>query len=270
MGDRSMITATARALVAVLALGALAACGPTIQTTSGAAYIGNYTPPTQDKAAKFSTKIREAALVEPTLEFPARIGLARVEGGRLTAIPPKEADAWLKTTKNLGARFGEFVPISPLVAALAAGDVGHPKPKRRYYRQPADLDNLIQRIRIGAARQHVDAVLIYEVIGKKRQSGTALNLADLTIIGAYLFPSRAIKAQGFASAVLVDVRNGYPYGTAQATTKNGGLAPPVWSNEGAILLEQRSKEEAVKLLAGDVEKMMERLYVELPGQRARP
>lgn len=264
-----MITATARALVAVLALGALAACGSTIQTTSGAAYIGNYTPPTQDKAAKFSTKIREAALVEPTLEFPARIGLARVEGGRLTAIPPKEADAWLKARQKLGAKFGEFVPISPLIAALAAGDVGHPKPKRRYYRQPANLDNLIQRIRLGAARQHVDAVLIYEVIGKKRQSGTVLNLVDLTIIGAYLFPSRVIKAQGFASAVLVDVRDGYPYGTAQAVTKDGGLAPTVWSNEGATLLEQRSKEEAVKLLAGDVETMMERLYVELPVQRSR-
>jgi hypothetical protein len=39
MGDRSMINATARALVAVVALSTLAACGSTIQTTSGAAYI---------------------------------------------------------------------------------------------------------------------------------------------------------------------------------------------------------------------------------------
>jgi len=256
----------AKLLVAALAMGALTACTSIVQTTSGAAFIGHYQAPTQGSETKFRAKIREAAAVEPTLQFPARIGLARVEGGRLTVVPAEEADAWLKTKVKLGAKFGEFVPISPLIAALAAGDVGQPKPKRRSWRQPADLDGLIQRIRIGAARQHVDAVLIYEVIGKKRQSGTALNLADLTIIGAYLFPSRVIKAQGLASALLVDVRNGYPYGSAVAVAKDGGLAPTVWSNEGAILLEQRAKEEAVKLLTHDVEKMMTKLYAELSLQ----
>jgi len=261
-----MITATARTLVATLALGALAACSSTVQTTSGAAYIRNYETPTPMAETSFRNKIRETALVEPTLRFPARIGLARVEGGRLTVVPAKEADAWIAIKEKLGPRFGEFVPISPLIAALASGDVGHRRPERKYYERRVELDHLIQRIRIGAARQHVDAVLIYEVIGKKRQSGTALNIADLTIIGAYLFPSRVIKAQGYASAILVDVRNGYPYGTAQAVTKDGGLAPTVWSNEGAILLEQRAKEAAVEALTKDVETMMNRLYVELPRQ----
>lgn len=264
-----MKPAIAKMLVAVLAVGIVAACTPTIQTTSGAAYIGEYKAPTRQSTNKFRGKIREAALVEPTLRFPARIGLARVEGGRLTVVPPNEADVWIATKAKLGSKFGEIVPISPLIAALAAGDVGHPKAKRRYWRERADLDNLIQRIRLGAARQHVDAVLIYEVIGKKRQSGTALNLADLTIIGAYLFPSRVIRASGYASALLVDVRNGYPYGTAVAVVKDGSLAPTVWSNESAKLLEEKAKQAAVAKLSRDVETMMTRLYTELPRQKAR-
>jgi len=262
-----MITATARTLVAALALGALAACSSTVQTTSGASYIRKYETSTPLAETSFRNKIREAALVEPTLRFPARIGLARVEGGRLTVVPAKEADAWVAIKEKLGPRFGEFVPISPLIAALAAGDVDHRQPRTTGQHYAASgLVHLIQRIRIGAARQHVDAVLIYEVIGKKRQSGTALNIADLTVIGAYLFPSRIIKAQGYATALLVDVRNGYPYGTAQAVAKDGGLAPTVWSDEGAIRLEQRAKEAAVEALTKDVEKMMNRLYVELPRQ----
>ena len=264
-----MKPARAKLLVAALAVGALTACTPTIQTTSGAAYIGEYKTPTLQSTNKFRSKIREAAFVEPTLRFPARIGLARVEGGRLTVIPPAEADAWLATNDKLGKKFGKFVPISPLIAALAAGDVGHPKARRGHWRQPADLDNLIQRIRLGAARQHVDAVLIYEVIGKKRQSGTALNLADLTIIGAYLIPSRVIRASGFATALLVDVRNGYPYGTAVAVVKDGSLAPTVWSDESAKLLEAKAKRAAVIKLSHDVETMMTKLYVELPRQKAR-
>lgn len=268
-----MITATVRALVAVLALGALGACAPTIQTTSGAAYLDAYKTPTQMSETSFRAKIREAALVEPTLQFPARIGLARVEGGRLTAIPPGDADAWLKTKNKLGSKFGTFVPISPLVAALASGDVGQPPPKRRRWGEPANLDRLIQRIRLGAARQHVDVVLIYEVIGKKRQSGTPLNLADLTIIGAYLFPSRVIRARGVATALLVDVRNGYPYGTAGAMVTDHTLAPTVYSTESATLMEAKAKQAVVAKLSGEVETMMTRLYAELntelPRQKAR-
>ena len=73
---------------------------------------------------------------------------------------------------------------------------------------------------------------------KKRQSGTPLNLADLTIIGAYLFPSRVVRARGYASALLVDVRNGYPYGTAAAVVKDGTLAPTVFSDESAKLMDE--------------------------------
>lgn len=73
--------------------------------------------------------------------------------------------------------------MSPLVAQLAAASAG-----RDAVRSVADT------IRIGAARQHLDAVLVYGVASGRRDSATPLSILDLTIIGNFLVPSRALQA----------------------------------------------------------------------------
>jgi hypothetical protein len=50
------------------------------------------------------------------------------------------------------------------------------------------------------------------VAGTTKDNATPLSFADLSIIGMFIVPSRHLKAEGFASALLLDVRNGYPYG----------------------------------------------------------
>ena len=71
-------------------------------------------------------------------------------------------------------------------------------------------------IRLAGARQHLDAVLIYEVDATADSKNNPLSLADWTIIGAFVLPSQDVKAQGVAQAILLDVRNGYHYGSVQA------------------------------------------------------
>lgn len=266
-----MRTILCRALVVFAGAAILAACTSmqTVQTTSGQVYLSSYDAPSGRTATGFDKKIRRAASVEPILRFPARFGLARIERGRLTAIPQAEATAWLSMAKKLGPRYGELVAISPLVAELAAGDAGLKRKSRGWeYRPPSPLP-VIQKIRLGAARQHVDVVLIYEVIGRSRQTATILSLADLSIIGAFIVPSREIKAKGYASALLVDVRNGYPYGTEQATVSSSGLTPTIGRGERSYALGQNAKTAAVIKLTGKVEKMMGKLYAQLATLRAR-
>ncbi len=161
--------------------GLLAGCNSTVQTGSGASYLA--ARPEFRPAAGNSVEraVYDAAKAEPALRFPARLGLARIEGGRLTAIPPEEGDKWLALIKSVGTAYGEFVPISPLVAEMASAG-----------RQD---DTVVDRIRIGAARQQMDVVLIYEVLQNQRDRGTVLSLADLTIVGSFLVPSRAIEGQ---------------------------------------------------------------------------
>jgi hypothetical protein len=250
----------------------VAACGHDVQTTSGQAYLagqGDWRTPTQASARTLTPMdraVRDAASVEPTLRFPARIGLARLEGGRLTPVPPEEADAWITLARRLGPSYGEFVPINPLVAQLAAS-AAEPPP-RGASRSPIDT------LRLGAARQHVDAVLIYEVAGRGRDSATPFSALDLTIVGAFLVPSRVVAGEATAYAVLLDVRNGYPYGNAMAQGRNSGLST-LGQSWGAVRDARVSAStQAVENLTVEVEGMMTRLSQQLaalpPPRNARP
>lgn len=261
MRANSKLQATGTAL---LASALLAGCSTHVQDTSGRDYIQSRpelvakatTGESRDRA-DFRQQLRAAAEVEPRLRFPARIGLARIEGGRLTAIPPEEAEAWLKTSARLGPRFGEFVPVSPLIAELVASEQG---PARdRYHR--SDLADTVRKLRLGAARQHVDAVLVYEVAGHADDSSTLLSAADLSIVGMFVVPSRHLKAEGFAAALLLDVRNGYPYGTASARADDQNLVPNVGSTAKTGDLLRDARTAAVIKLTGEVEKMAGEIYL---------
>ncbi len=70
---------------------------------------------------------------------------------------------------------------------------------------------------LGAARQYLDAVLIYEVFSRENSESNILTVRILTIIGGYILPSKAVAIEGFANALLIDVLQAYPYGTASAT-----------------------------------------------------
>lgn len=254
-------------VAAALAL-LLAGCGYDVQTTSGQAYLAGrpewQTPqPTSARAmTPMDRAVREAASAEPLLRFPARLGLARLQGGRITPVPPEEADAWIALGQRLGPAYGEFLPINPLVAQLAASTG-----ESRVARSPIDM------LRLGAARQHVDAVLIYEVVGSSRDRATPFSALDLTIVGAFLVPSRVVAGEATAYAMLVDVRNGYPYGNAMAQGRNSGIATLGQSWDAVREARTTASAEAVQNLTAEVERMMTRLSAELaalPPLRARP
>lgn len=236
---------------------AVTSCGHDVQTTSGQAYLAgqqDWRTPTQTSARPMTPMdraVREAASVEPTLRFPARLGLARLEGGRMTAVPPEEADAWISLAQRLGPSYGEFVPLNPLVAQLASSGA------------PVGSRSPIDTLRLGAARQHVDAVLIYEVAGRGRDSATPFSALDLTIVGAFLVPSRVVSGEATAYAMLIDVRNGYTYGNAMAQGQASGISTLAQSWSATPTARATASNAAVQNLTGEVERMMVRLSSQL-------
>ncbi len=185
---------------------ALGACSQTTQTTSGGDYLRGYAQDAGRKGPALSVEIKEAAAVEPLLRFPARIGLARIGshpwgGAKLTGIPPHEAAAWQKVATNLGPKFGEFVPVSPLVAELFDD---------RDSRSHSNPREVVRKIQLAAARQHLDAVVIYESDGTADSTDNSLSIGEWTLIGAFILPSQDVEARGVAQAMMIDVRNGYP------------------------------------------------------------
>ncbi len=268
-----------RRISTILALGLaglLAACSSYVQTTSGSDYLASYeavegTPGPAAVAA--NREILAAAAVEPQLRFPARIGLARIGEGGLSPVPPTEAEAWLALAERLGSGYGEFVPVSPLIAALAEPEpAAAPADFRpcRWHHHRRSLAQVVREVRLGAARQHLDAVLIYEPFGRSSEAGNILSVTKIALIGFFL-PTEDVEAEGFAQAVLVDVRNGYTYGTASAVSEKPTRRLSTSGNNSKVQADARAEAQAraVEKLTGEVETMVRDLRLALAERRLR-
>jgi hypothetical protein len=118
-------------------------------------------------------------------------------------------------------------------------------------------------IRVTAARQHLDAVLVYEVDATADSKNNPLAIADWTLIGAFVLPSQNVKAEGVAQALLLDVRNGYPYGTIRATADDKTIAARFANHEAEENLSKRVQTAAVQNLAHEARDLMRQLKVKL-------
>ncbi len=250
---------TGVAVPALLVL-AFAGCSVTTQTTSGQDFVRGIPQTVSTQKDNLEARVREAADVEPILRFPARIGLARIgkDFGRLKLMPTPtvEAKAWLELVDELGPEYGEFVPISPLIAAMMTPE--HPVNQWR-----DQVRDTLETVRLAAARQHLDAVLIYETDSTANSKDNPLSLADWTVIGAFVLPSQDVKAQGVAQGILLDVRNGYHYGTVQTTADDKALSARFSSSEAERELAKRVETAAVEKLTRETRIMMRMLKAKL-------
>jgi hypothetical protein len=249
-----------RMIVVLVLLAAMAGCSHTVQTSSGADYLARYaeTAKAGERGAaptRVDPLVRAAASVEPDLRLPGRFGLARIVNGRLTAVPEAEAALWSGLAERYG-KLGEFVPISPLLAEFTARSVGDAK-------SPQDI---VQTIRLGSARQHVDAVLVYEVGARSSREMTWLALSDLTLIGGAFLPTRSISAEGRAEALLLGVSNGYPYGAASVRTDLSSLSPTWGSAKRTDELRDSAVLEVVEKLVPEVEAVLRDLTIVLASR----
>lgn len=173
--------------------------------------------------------------------------------------------------QELGPDWGTFVPISLLITALA-GDADSDKEPRKWGCHYYDdcLEQTIREIRLGAARQHVDVVLIYEVHASGESTSNALAVTKFAIVGFFFVPSEDIVADGFAQAVLVDVRNGYSYGFASATADEAASALSTSVNQSTEMRStlELAKTEAALMLVPEVKEMATRLRIDLAEKRA--
>ena len=227
-------------VAATAAILMLAACESYVQTTSGSDYLARYDASHEianGSPTDVDEDVRRIAAIEPTLAFPARIGLARIENGSLTTLPEDEARIW----QDL---------VSPLIASMVSEQAA-PGTER--------AAAVIGNIRRGAARQHLDYVLTYEVSADRQGKANALSLADLTIIGMFVLPSRSIEVEATASGLLLDVRTGYPYATLSAYAEKKGVSRAVSQWSTTMDYADTAKERAVANLAVDLQDAMAEL-----------
>lgn len=252
-------------IVTVLGL-LLGACDHSLQTTSGLDYLARQemamNPGAQSNAQDFQAALMAAASVEPALKFPARIGIARVDHQSLSIIPAVEGDAWLALSQKLGPSFGEFVPLNPLVAEMTAQNF--------LSAQQESYFNVMNKIRLGAARQHLDAVLVYTAQTQSDLAKNMLSLGDLTVLGGFFLPSRHAQYEGLATAVLIDVMQGYPYLSAQTTLTASDLQTAFGRTARDQAMQAAVKSSAAVKLAGEVETSLLKLKLEMAEKTGTP
>jgi hypothetical protein len=251
--------ASMKKLIAITILSAALAGCSAKQTTSGREYLAQYSkvpmmsgPTVVSEDGKttrhyksIDERVREVAAVEPILKFPARIGIARITDGALTVMPAEEAQSWDELCKKLGPRFGECVPVSPMVARMVSRDSSD------YY--DGSITGTMDTIRLGAARQHLDAVLVYEVLSRETSHKNILAVANLSVIGGYVLPANRHDAVGLGNALLIDVIQAYPYATFSTTVDKKSRVSSSWgwgseSRDGDALAA-KVKAQAAKQLA---------------------
>ncbi len=226
----------------------LSGCAYDVQTTSGAAFVAARDA---NGIRPIDADIAAIAAVEPNLHFPARIGVARIVNGQLT-LPSADEGALLVEVGARNAALGDFVQVSPLIAALVTDS--DPSGQQERYRQTSG--QVVQDIRKTAARQHLDYVLIYEMGARSRETDTPFALADVTLIGGALLPTRNIRVAGVGQAIFLDVRTGYPYGTASVAEDLSGLGRSFGGDRRAEALRERATDKVFAALIPEVEAML--------------
>jgi hypothetical protein len=254
----------------------LAACGSSGQAPSGQGYLGSFQPQVARETQAFmDPDLRAASNAEPALTFPARIGLARLEDGTLSPMPQIEAEAWLEMAKDLGPGWGEFVPISPMMVALGDPSTGSGDDcgeRSNWNNSPCDppaIASTVRHIRQGAARQHVDAVLIYEVFANDAQGSDWPAGTNSALLGFLPAPRGTIETEGHSQGLLVDVANGYTYGFVSAVADDAA-AVQLTSNAGgtaASSADQAARTAAVTEIAGKARDMFRDLRLRLAERR---
>lgn len=226
---------------ALLLLVILAACSNTEQYSSGADYIAARDA---NGPLAIDADIAKIAAVEPHLRFPAKIGVAQVVNGDLQ-LPDSTTTALFAAMVDHHPELGIFIPVSPLIASMV--NVPHTF---------SSSVSIVQEIRRTAARQHLDYVLVYEIGTRSDRNDTPLAIADVTLIGGTILPTRSIKVAGIGQAIMLDVRNGYPYGTAQIATDLSGLARSFGTQRREEALRSKAILKTTKALIPEVEKML--------------
>ena len=250
--------ATQIGLLLVLSLASIGCQSHSVQMTSGKKYLSNYTnyDATETNASDLNEEVKAIASIEPSIQFPSRIGLVKLFNGRITNLSVEEIEAWEELRRTMGATFGDFIPVSPMIAEMVY------TPRKTNSKSKGNPSDIFRKVRLGAARQHLDHVLIYEVFSETKTTKLASSVANWTIIGGYFVPSREIETAGFANALLLDVRNGYPYGTASATLNATEFSASQTYRDNSRNLSDKNQVSTVIKLIPEVQQMMEKLMEE--------
>jgi hypothetical protein len=171
---------------------------------------------------------------KPLAGFPTNIAVVRVQGSEYRSYTSRgygEGRFTVVTTRDVEPQEAfDKLSAQPMVAGVAS---------LNSLVLPPRINNE-EDLRGAAASVQADMLLLYTFDTKFETDKE--RFIPLALISLGLFPDRTAHVTSTAAAALIDTRNGYVYGVAEATAEQHQLAN-AWSNEQAI---DRSRQKAEK------------------------
>jgi hypothetical protein len=182
----------------------------------------------------------------PLASFPANIAVARLQAPGYTS---STAQGWGQGAYSI-VLTRDIEPDDAVKRLAKLPQVRGIAPVGRML-LPTRL-NSDKELREAASKLQADMLLIYTLDTSFHDREKA---APISVITLGLSPTKATNVVTTASAVLMDTRNGYIYGVAEASAKRSGTAS-AWTTESAIDADrQETEREAFRKLVGEVETM---------------
>ena len=171
---------------------------------------------TQSPINGMTTVVQEASITPlpplkvegPVFNTNAKIGIARLDKGRLIAAPFNELRDWSFLDKRAAANFGIISP-----AAVLKNIPNVPMDGR-------DSDNKLDEIRLTASDLGMDYIVIYGM-GKDAEWGSFAGKAMANT--GFIIEGKNISPRGDAKAILVDTYTGKIYGTVTSDEAEFGV-----------------------------------------------
>lgn len=178
-----------------------------------------------DRAAQTDITMQERFDRKPLARFPTSIAVARVQapGYRSRTASSYGGGAYSVVTTRDVEKPEHVAKLSKLDMVKGVG------PINRLLLPPTGFRS-DQELREAAASMQADVLLIYTL-------DTNFYVRDmakpLSVVSLGLSPNQQARVTTTASAVLMDTRNGYVYGLAEATDSHNRMAS-AWTNDDAI------------------------------------
>jgi len=226
----------------------------TYQTPGAGINIGNL--------SKADADIAELMKREPAASFPARLAVVRIQAsgydsghrscygnGRYCVLTARDIEAEQEVSR---------LSRLPMIAGIAA---------MSRMLLPETPDSM-KDLRLAAASLKTDMLLVYSVDTHFTVEST--DIGPLALISLGFLPNKEAHVTATAACVLVDVRTGFVYGTAESTATEQQRAS-MWSSEAAIDSSRlKAEEQAFRQMIGDFDKLWKGVAETYAGKAANP
>jgi hypothetical protein len=235
--DRRLAPASLVLLVTALLTG----CAAHYATPGRGADLGVLGVTPEERRAQTDATIQTALDKKPLAAFPTAIAVARVQAPGYTSLTAQGYGAGrysVVTTRDVERDdAADRLAKLPMVLGVA--------PVNRLLLDP-DLRS-DRQLRGAAAQLHADVLLVYTLDTAFTDEDNAI---PLTLVTLGIAPTKRVRVTTTASAVLMDTRNGYVYGVAEATARDDA-GTNAWQSETTADKTRRDTEAAAfdKLVA---------------------